>query len=62
MSKTAPTFGTESSLWEPKLPFDLVVAYEDTHTRNRALVFPAFRLPQFFLEGVFEDGHLDRGQ
>lgn len=23
--------------WEPKFPFDLVVAYEDTQTRNRAL-------------------------
>jgi hypothetical protein len=25
------------SHWEPKFPFDLVVAYEDTQTRNRAL-------------------------
>jgi hypothetical protein len=24
--------------WEPKYPFDLVVAYEDTSTRNRALL------------------------
>lgn len=24
--------------WEPKFPFDLVVAYEDTPTRNRALL------------------------
>ena len=24
--------------WEPKFPFDLVVAYEDTSTRNRALL------------------------
>jgi len=23
--------------WDPKMPFDLVVAYEDTDTRNRAL-------------------------
>ena len=30
-SKTVPH-------WEPKFPFDLVVAYEDTPTRNRALL------------------------
>lgn len=26
-----------SSIWDPKFPFDLVVAYEDTGTRNHAL-------------------------
>jgi hypothetical protein len=26
----------DTAHWEPKFPFDLVVAYEDTHTRNRA--------------------------
>ena len=26
-----------TSTWDPKFPFDLVVAYEDTETRNRAL-------------------------
>ena len=26
-----------SSTWDPKFPFDLVVAYEDTETRNHAL-------------------------
>ena len=50
MSKTAPTFGTESSLWEPKLPFDLVVAYEDTHTRNRAL-----HLYDHLAQGLLDD-------
>lgn len=30
------TTGTASH-WEPKFPFDLVVAYEDAQTRNRAL-------------------------
>jgi hypothetical protein len=28
---------TSPARWEPKFPFDLVVAYEDTQTRNRAL-------------------------
>jgi len=27
----------DASEWEPKFPFDLVVAYEDTFTRQRAL-------------------------
>jgi hypothetical protein len=27
----------DASEWEPKFPFDLVVAYEDSFTRNRAL-------------------------
>jgi hypothetical protein len=27
----------ETARWEPKFPFDLVVAYEDTTTRNRAM-------------------------
>jgi hypothetical protein len=29
--------GQASSLWEPKYPFDLLVAYEDNTTRDRAL-------------------------
>ena len=35
----APAAGTGSSPshWEPKFPFDLVVAYEDRQTRDRAL-------------------------
>src|SRR5262245_18018978 len=28
---------TTEPRWEPKFPFDLVIAYEDTTTRNRAL-------------------------
>jgi len=37
MNKTLinPTAGPVH--WEPKFPFDLVVAYEDTSTRNRAI-------------------------
>ena len=36
--KTAElTSNINSSDWEPKFPFDLVVAYEDTDTHNRAL-------------------------
>ena len=36
-AKTAGTV-SEGSHWEPKYPFDLVVAYEDTPTRERAIV------------------------
>lgn len=34
-SVITPSVGTPH--WEPKFPFDLVVAYEDSETRNRAL-------------------------
>ncbi len=37
MSNTVVNPRFNASQWEPKFPFDLVVAYEDTHTRNRAL-------------------------
>ncbi len=37
MSNSALTPGMDIVGWEPKLPFDLVVAYEDIETRNRAL-------------------------
>ena len=37
MSKSLPKAGLSESEWEPKLPFDLVVAYEDRATRNRAM-------------------------
>ena len=37
MNNTVPTPRLDASRWEPKFPFDLVVAYEDTSTRNRAL-------------------------
>src|SRR5262249_25115425 len=38
-STAAPAAGTSRSPshWEPKFPFDLVVAYEDRQTRDRAL-------------------------
>jgi len=36
-SISSPRAGPSPSHWEPKFPFDLVVAYEDTLTRNRAL-------------------------
>jgi hypothetical protein len=34
---TASAAGADTAHWEPKLPFDLVVVYEDTQTRERAL-------------------------
>jgi hypothetical protein len=37
MSNSVLSPNPEPSHWEPKFPFDLVVAYEDTQTRNRAL-------------------------
>jgi hypothetical protein len=37
MSKVLPDTKPHGSHWEPKTPFDLVVAYEDRATRNRAL-------------------------
>lgn len=37
MSKTAIHSIVGTAHWEPKYPFDLVVAYEDTTTRNRAM-------------------------
>jgi hypothetical protein len=37
MSNTALNSRLDASQWEPKFPFDLVVCYEDTYTRNRAL-------------------------
>ena len=37
MSKTLINPAGNASHWEPKFPFDLVVAYEDTSTRNRAI-------------------------
>jgi len=37
MSKATLSTKLEASRWEPKFPFDLVVAYEDSETRNRAL-------------------------
>ncbi len=37
MSKSLPDTKLPESHWEPKMPFDLVVAYEDRATRNRAL-------------------------
>ena len=37
MSKSLPETKLPDSHWEPKMPFDLVVAYEDRATRNRAL-------------------------
>ena len=37
MSKSLPDTKLPDSHWEPKMPFDLVVAYEDRATRNRAL-------------------------
>ena len=37
MNNAALTPPMEVAGWDPKLPFDLVVAYEDTETRNRAL-------------------------
>lgn len=37
MNSTLLTQRTSLSAWEPKLPFDLLVAYENRETRNRAL-------------------------
>lgn len=37
MNNSITTGKTVSSNWEPKFPFDLVVAYEDADTRTRAL-------------------------
>ena len=37
MNDSAATEKAGSSSWEPKFPFDLVVTYEDTDTRTRAL-------------------------
>jgi len=37
MNNSALTPPMEVAGWDPKLPFDLVVAYEDTETRSRAL-------------------------
>lgn len=37
MSKSLPETKLPDSQWVPKTPFDLVVAYEDRATRNRAL-------------------------
>jgi len=37
MSKTAFNSIVGTAHWEPKYPFDLVVAYEDATTRNRAM-------------------------
>lgn len=37
MSKSLPDTKLPDSHWEPKMPFDLVVAYEDRATRNRAM-------------------------
>ena len=37
MNNTALTPQMDVAGWDPKLPFDLVVAYEDIETRNRAL-------------------------
>jgi hypothetical protein len=37
MSASLLEFRPEASHWEPKFPFDLVVAYEDETSRNRAL-------------------------
>ena len=37
MSNSALAAPVEFSGWDPKFPFDLVVAYEDNETRNRAL-------------------------
>lgn len=37
MNKTMTQSRAEASHWEPKFPFDLVVSYEDTITRNHAL-------------------------
>ena len=37
MNNAALASNINASDWEPKFPFDLVVAYEDTDTRNRAL-------------------------
>jgi hypothetical protein len=36
MNKTTLDSPTGPAHWDPKYPFDLVVAYEDTPTRNRA--------------------------
>jgi len=37
MNNAALTPQMDVAGWDPKLPFDLVVAYEDLETRNRAL-------------------------
>ncbi len=37
MNKSVVAEKEVTSSWDPKFPFDLVVAYEDTDTRNRAL-------------------------
>jgi hypothetical protein len=37
MNKRSATPLPEASAWEPKYPFDLVVTYEDTETRNHAM-------------------------
>lgn len=37
MSNSLPDMKAPDSRWVPKMPFDLVVAYEDRTTRNRAL-------------------------
>ena len=37
MRKSLPETKLPESHWDPKMPFDLVVAYEDRATRNRAL-------------------------
>jgi len=37
MSNSVLELRAQAPHWEPKFPFDLVVAYEDSQTRNRAL-------------------------
>ena len=37
MNNTLLTSRASSQSWDPKFPFDLVIAYEDAETRNRAL-------------------------
>jgi hypothetical protein len=37
LTNAARALSSHQSPWQPKYPFDLVIAYEDTTTRNRAL-------------------------
>ena len=38
MKKSESSPESSSAQWEPKFPFDLVIAYEDNPTRDRAML------------------------
>jgi hypothetical protein len=54
MSNPAVNPQLDASEWEPKYPFDLVVAYEDTLTRQRALQLYDHLAPQLLNDYDFQ--------